>query len=173
MIAPSLPGFGFSEAAAKKGLGPDKIAVIMRNLMVRAGLNEFYIQAGDWVRIFFVIVVLKMNHCRLSFYFKGSIVGSHLSALYPENVLGYHTNYINIRTPLSMIKTFIASFYPSYFIEDQRYVSWMYPYSKQFNFLMQETGYFHEQATKPDTIGVGKKIAFSKNLRAFIKSFFQ
>lgn len=106
----------------------------MRNLMVRLELNKFYIQAGDW----------------------GSIVGSHLAALYPENVLGYHTNYIGIRTPLSMIKTFIASFFPSYFIEEKKYIKWMYPFANEFKFLMQETGYFHEQATKPDTIGIGK-----------------
>lgn len=50
VIAPSLPGFGFSDGASKRGLGPEKIAVVMRNLMLRVGLNEFYIQAGDWVR---------------------------------------------------------------------------------------------------------------------------
>ena len=134
IVAPSLPGFGFSEGASKKGLGPDKISVVMRNLMVRLELNKFYIQAGDW----------------------GGVIGGHLSALYPENVLGYHTNYINIRTPLTFIKTTIASFFPSYFIEEKKYISWMYPFGKQFSFLMQETGYFHEQATKPDTIGIGK-----------------
>jgi juvenile hormone epoxide hydrolase len=89
---------------------------------------------------------------------QGSIVGSHLSALYPENVLGYHTNYIGIRTPLSMIKTAIASFFPSYFIEDSKYIKWMYPFGREFMFLMQETGYFHLQATKPDTIGIGKHL---------------
>jgi juvenile hormone epoxide hydrolase len=50
VIAPSLPGFGFSQGAKKKGLSPDKIAVIMRNLMERIGIEKYYIQAGDWVR---------------------------------------------------------------------------------------------------------------------------
>lgn len=50
VIAPSLPGFGFSEGAAKKGLGPEKISVIFRNLMLRVGLKKFYIQGGDWVK---------------------------------------------------------------------------------------------------------------------------
>lgn len=49
VIAPSLPGFGFSDGAAKKGLCPEKISVIMRNLMMRIGLEKFYIQGGDWV----------------------------------------------------------------------------------------------------------------------------
>lgn len=49
VIAPSLPGFGFSDGAAKKGLCPEKISVIMRNLMTRIGFEKFYIQGGDWV----------------------------------------------------------------------------------------------------------------------------
>ena len=49
VVVPSLPGFGFSEGASKKGLGADKIAVIMKNLMDRVGVDKFYIQAGDWV----------------------------------------------------------------------------------------------------------------------------
>ena len=132
IVAPSLPGFGFSEGASKKGLGPEKISVVMKNLMMRLELNKFYIQGGDW----------------------GSLIGSHLAAIYPENVLGYHTNFIGIRTPLAMIKTAIASFFPSYFIEE-RYISWMYPFSGEFSFWLEESGYFHLQATKPDTIGVG------------------
>jgi len=132
VVAPSLPGFGFSDGASKRGMGPEKMAVVMRNLMVRLELPKFFIQAGDW----------------------GSIVGSSLSALYPENVLGYHTNFIGLRTPWAILKTAFASFYPSYFIEDEKYISWMYPFSKEFFFLLQETGYFHLQATKPDTIGI-------------------
>jgi juvenile hormone epoxide hydrolase len=50
VIAPSLPGFGFSDGAAKKGLCPEKIAVVMRNLMLRVGQEKFFIQCGDWVR---------------------------------------------------------------------------------------------------------------------------
>jgi juvenile hormone epoxide hydrolase len=110
------------------------MSVILRNLMLRVGHDKFYIQGGDW----------------------GSIVGGHLSALYPENVLGYHSNFMQIRTPWSMIKTFIASFYPSYFIEQKNYINWMYPFSDTFKFLLEESGYFHLQGTKPDTIGIGK-----------------
>jgi len=132
VVAPSLPGFGFSEGASKKGLGPEKVAVVLRNLMARLGLNKFYVQGGDW----------------------GSVIGSHVVTLYPEHVLGYHSNFIGIRTPLSMIKTAIAAYFPSFFIEEKKYISWMYPYSKYFKFLLQESGYFHQQATKPDTIGI-------------------
>lgn len=57
-------------------------------------------------------------------------------------------------TPLSTIKTFIASFYPSLFIEDKEFISWIYPFATKFINLLQESGYMHIQSTKPDTIGV-------------------
>lgn len=66
VIAPSIPGFGFSEAAAKKGFGTTKISIVLRNLMLRIGIDKFYIQSSDW----------------------GSIITSNLASLFPENVLG-------------------------------------------------------------------------------------
>lgn len=48
VIAPSLPGYGFSEGAAKKGLGPLKIAVILRNLMLKIGFERFYVQGRSF-----------------------------------------------------------------------------------------------------------------------------
>lgn len=59
-----------------------------------------------------------------------------------------------VMTPMANIKTFIASFYPSFFIEDEELVSWIYPFIPKFINLLQESGYMHIQATKPDTIGV-------------------
>ncbi|KAI4471858.1 epoxide hydrolase 1-related [Holotrichia oblita] len=47
IIAPSLPGYGFSDAAAKPGLSAVKMSAIFRNLMHRLGFNKFYIQGGD------------------------------------------------------------------------------------------------------------------------------
>lgn len=130
VIAPSLPGYGWSEAASKPGLNTLKMAVIFGNLMKRLGYKKYYVQGGDW----------------------GSLIGSHIATLFPENVLGYHTNMCALNTPLATFKTFIASYYPSYFI-DEKYVSWYYPFTPKFFDLLQESGYMHIQATKPDTIG--------------------
>lgn len=44
VIVPSLPGYGFSEAAAKQGMNTVKMAVIMNNLMKRLGYEKFYVQ---------------------------------------------------------------------------------------------------------------------------------
>lgn len=59
----------------------------------------------------------------------------------------------SVMSPMATIKTIIASFYPSLFIEEEKLISWIYPFAPKFMDLLQESGYMHIQATKPDTIG--------------------
>uniref|UniRef100_A0A1B0EXX3 Epoxide hydrolase N-terminal domain-containing protein n=1 Tax=Phlebotomus papatasi TaxID=29031 RepID=A0A1B0EXX3_PHLPP len=115
IVAPSLPGYGWSQASAKKDLGYVEIAVIMRNLMTRLGYQKFYIQGGDW----------------------GSIIGSSLATLFPENVIGYHSNMCGAMAPSYAIKMTIASFYPSYFIPKE-FVHFFYPFWSKFSFILEE-----------------------------------
>lgn len=130
IVVPSLPGYGFSEAASKVGLNAVEMGVVMRNLMLRLGYNKFIIQGGDW----------------------GSVVGNSLATLYPENVIGYHSNMCATFAPMATVKTIIAGFYPKAFVPEE-YVDWFYPYFSKLGGLIEETGYMHLQATKPDTIG--------------------
>lgn len=55
---------------------------------------------------------------------------------------------------MTYVKTFIASYLPWYFIEDSKLIKWMFPQGPQLANLLQESGYFHIQGTKPDTIGI-------------------
>ncbi|XP_037926613.1 juvenile hormone epoxide hydrolase 1-like isoform X1 [Hermetia illucens] len=130
IVIPSLPGYGWSQAAAKPGLGVAEIAVIFRNLMFRLGYKKFFIQGGDW----------------------GSVIGSNIATLFPEAVLGYHSNLCWVKSPLSIIKYTIASYYPKHFVPEG-YEDFFFPQSEKFKYLIEESGYFHIQATKPDTIG--------------------
>ncbi|XP_059061283.1 juvenile hormone epoxide hydrolase-like [Achroia grisella] len=131
VIIPSLPGYGYSDAAVRPGLGAIEIAVVLRNLMRRLGHDQFYIQGGDW----------------------GGIICSNMATLFPKEVLGYHTNFGILRDPKSFILELLISIYPPLFM-DPELVDRLYPLSKSFSFLVEESGYFHIQATKPDTIGV-------------------
>lgn len=131
VIAASLPGYGFSEGASKPGFGTANIAMIFRTLMKRLGFDQFYVQGGDW----------------------GSMVVKNLATLYPDDVLGLHTNMGFSSRKLSMIKTFLGSLWPT-LIVDEKYVERMYPLGEKFKGIMEESGYFHIQATKPDTIGM-------------------
>jgi pimeloyl-ACP methyl ester carboxylesterase len=48
VIAPSLPGFGFSGKPTETGWGVDKIADVWATLMDRLGYDSFVAQGGDW-----------------------------------------------------------------------------------------------------------------------------
>ncbi|KAJ6636705.1 Juvenile hormone epoxide hydrolase 1, partial [Pseudolycoriella hygida] len=130
VIAPSLPGYGFSQGASKTGFGPAEIAVVLRNLMLRIGHRKFVVQGGDW----------------------GSIIGSNVATLFPQNVIAYHSNFCVVRSPLSTIKLIIASLWPPAFV-DEKFARMVFPLTEKFQTLIEESGYFHIQATKPDTIG--------------------
>lgn len=130
VIAPSLPGFAWSEGARRVNFGPAEIAVVVRNLMLRVGHERFVVQGGDW----------------------GSIVGSNVATLFPENVLGYHSNFCVLRSTLSTVKLLVASLYPRAFL-DEAYESFVFPLGAHFKQTLMMSGYFHLQATKPDTIG--------------------
>lgn len=130
VIAPRLPGYAWSEGSAKTGFGPAEVAVVLRNLMIRLGHKRFLIQGGDW----------------------GSVIGSHLATLFPDNVIGYHSNFCMPKSTLSVIKLLVASLYPAAFV-DPEFQSFVFPLADKLKLIVQESGSFHIQATKPDTLG--------------------
>lgn len=131
VVAPSLPGFAFSDAPAKQGFGILEMSIVIRNLMVRLNYDRFYIQGGDW----------------------GSALGSAIATMFPENVIGYHSNSCFAASPLFFVKQYIASWSPRHFVPSPEYESFHFPGTDKLTNFIAETGYFHLQATKPDTIG--------------------
>jgi len=47
-VIPSIPGYGFSEAAHRPGFGAIEAAQLFQTLMKRLKFNEYYTQGGDW-----------------------------------------------------------------------------------------------------------------------------
>ncbi|XP_044731923.1 juvenile hormone epoxide hydrolase 1-like isoform X1 [Chrysoperla carnea] len=131
VIVPSLPGYGFSEGATKKGLGSSQVAVVMKNLMLKLGFKKFVVQGGDW----------------------GGVIAQNIATLFPENLIGMHSNMCSINTPATFLLTLIGSVFPRLVVEKE-YEHLIYPYSSTFKHLLEESGYMHLQATKPDTIGI-------------------
>lgn len=72
VVAPSLPGFGFSGKPAEPGWSPERMADALAALMDRLGYDRYGVQGGDW----------------------GGIIGRSLAGNYPEQVIGFHTNFI-------------------------------------------------------------------------------
>ncbi|XP_068892776.1 juvenile hormone epoxide hydrolase 2-like [Tenebrio molitor] len=131
VIAPSLPGYGFSEGAVRPGLGAVQMAVVFKNFMNRLGFEKYYIQGGDW----------------------GAVILQNMATLFPKQVLGVHSNVCMVNTLLTNIKVFLYSFYPTLLVKKE-HVHKIYPLSSKFAFILLESGYLHLQATKPDTVGV-------------------
>ncbi|MFH9068743.1 epoxide hydrolase family protein [Streptomyces alboflavus] len=69
VVAPSLPGFGYSDRPAATGWGIERIAAAWVELMGRLGYDRFLAQGGDW----------------------GGVITTILGGRYPEHVLGIHT----------------------------------------------------------------------------------
>lgn len=130
IVAPSLPGYGWSQPPQKSGMGVAEMAVVLRNLMQRLGYDRYYVQGGDW----------------------GAEIGAAMATLFAEEVIGFHSNMCGALTPLALVKGAVAEWWPDWFVP-KRWQDWHFPQSEQTSFTVLESGYFHLQATKPDTIG--------------------
>ena len=133
VIMPSIPGYGFSSAPRRPGFHIGQCARIFHTLMTeRLGFKDgFYMQGGDW----------------------GSIITTALATLYPNDVTGLHLNFAIGSTPSVPLKHFIAGVSPNSIL-DALGLQYTPSIQEQFARMLEETGYFHLQATKPDTIGV-------------------
>jgi pimeloyl-ACP methyl ester carboxylesterase len=72
LVVPSLPGFGFSDAAETDGMSNQRMATRFAELMSLLGYERFAIQGGDF----------------------GAGIGTWLARLFPERVRALHLNYI-------------------------------------------------------------------------------
>ncbi|KAE9549743.1 hypothetical protein FO519_007054, partial [Halicephalobus sp. NKZ332] len=133
VVAPSIPGYGWSEASKKSGLDQIATARIFNKLMKdRLKFQKYLVQGGDW----------------------GSLVVSNIGRMYPENIFGVHLNIAF--TPRKLKATLLqifGSFFPRLFWKHREFDS--YSLKSTFFETLKESGYMHIQATKPDTVGVG------------------
>lgn len=72
VVAPSIPGYGFSGPTRHKGFNLDKAGEVNIKLMERLGYDRYFAQGGDY----------------------GSAISSAMAAQYPERVIALHLNFI-------------------------------------------------------------------------------
>src|SRR5438093_469816 len=72
VVAPSMPGYGFSEHPTESGMDPERIAALWAELMAGLGYERFGAQGGDW----------------------GAMVTTYLGARHAARVLGIHLNMV-------------------------------------------------------------------------------
>ncbi len=117
VIAPSLPGYGFSEATHSRGWDVRRIARAFIELMNRLGYSRYGAQGGDW----------------------GAQVATMIGALDPEHCSAIHLNMPIADRPKDSEELSEA---------DKGDLAAMQ------HFQSEESGYAHQQSTKPQTLGV-------------------
>ena len=118
VVAPSLPGFGFSDKPCEAGWGIPKIAFAWSELMARLGYDRWVAQGGDW----------------------GAIVTTAIGMIKPPGCLGIHLNMPfarplpeDLEAPSPSEQKALAAL--------KHYQDWDSGYSKQQSTRPQSVGY--------------------------------
>ena len=77
VVAPSLPGFGFSSCPNKAGFSIGRIAEVMHKLMSRLHYREYVVQGGDW----------------------GALVAGTIAHSFPDAAKAIHVNFVSLPKP--------------------------------------------------------------------------
>jgi len=132
IVCPSIPGFGFSEAPKERGFDHKKMGDIFHILMLRLGYNKYNVQGGDF----------------------GAIITKEMAVKYEDHIERLHTNFPLAFNPIraGFVPTIKSIFYFlfSKWIFTDREKEGMFNF---FEYLIDKSGYFHEQATRPNTLG--------------------
>ena len=122
VVAPSMPGYGFSDATDKRGLSVLSIGDLWAKLMSEnLGYQKFAAQGGDW----------------------GARVTAKLGLSHGDKVIGIHTTSTSSPTPYQGPGTRELS-------EAENAM-----FAQRVQWLADEGGYSHIQATKPQTLSYG------------------
>jgi microsomal epoxide hydrolase len=77
VVAPSLPGYGFSGPTTRTGWHPRRMAGAFAEVMDALGYSRYGVQGGDW----------------------GSSVSQNVADLVPDRVSGLHLNFVTVPRP--------------------------------------------------------------------------
>ncbi|KAI1272708.1 microsomal epoxide hydrolase [Xylaria sp. FL0933] len=134
VVAPSLPGYGFSQASRKRGFSADQHGEVFHKLMLRLGYDEYATQGGDW----------------------GFIITRAMGRRYaPKHIKVQHLNMDSFprptlwRSPLAFLRTTISALVTGFSERDKK------GFERSKWFRQEGQGYFGVQSTKPQTIGYG------------------
>ncbi len=117
VVAPSLPGYGFSAKPPETGWGIEKIAEVFNELMARLGYERYVAQGGDWGA--------AITHSI------GALDPSHCAAIHMTLAMGARPKSLDNPTPAEAHALERAAYY----------AEWDSGYSKQQSTRPQSVGY--------------------------------
>ncbi|KAI0967729.1 microsomal epoxide hydrolase [Xylaria arbuscula] len=134
VVAPSLPGYGFSEASSKKGFGVAQHGETFHKLMLRLGYNEYATQGGDWG----FMITRAMGRLYAPKYVKAQ----HLNLdYYPQPTLR--------RNPITFLRTLLSALVTGFPEREKK------GFERTEWFRDEGQGYYGVQSTRPQTISYG------------------
>lgn len=129
LVIPGIPGFAFSSAPKKPGFHYGQCAKVFKKLMNRLGFETFYNQGGDW----------------------GSGVTASMAVLYPETIIGHHTNLAFSKSLSAMLRTLVATYVSPSLVGIEKHEE---KFLGRLGHLLSESGYNFMQSTRPDSVGL-------------------
>ncbi|KAG2386129.1 hypothetical protein C9374_002575 [Naegleria lovaniensis] len=135
VVAPSIPGYGFSSAPKTEGYDVKKVASLFVKLMRELGYGKYVVQGGDW----------------------GSLIGENVARLDSTHCIGYHSNMCVtlpywqdwLQVAVDSVKKII---YGTPLIENTESFSSFLLYTVKY--FTADGGYQHIQSTRPDSLGI-------------------
>eukprot|EP01114_Cavostelium_apophysatum_P023092 TRINITY_DN8591_c0_g1_i3.p1 TRINITY_DN8591_c0_g1~~TRINITY_DN8591_c0_g1_i3.p1 ORF type:complete len:395 (+),score=95.93 TRINITY_DN8591_c0_g1_i3:65-1249(+) len=133
VIAVSLPGYGFSDAAKKPGMNDIAIGKMMTKLMTQLGYDQYIVQGGDWGALIAPFVAhFDQRHCQ----------GIHVN-LFPPH---YSPNLKGFVPTLKIIWEWFTG-----------------DFAMNTSWILQDSGYSHIQGTKSDLQNDNLESRFTKD----------
>jgi len=129
VVAPSIPGFGWSDAPTKPGADCVFMAEHMDQLMQQLGYTQYAAQGGDW----------------------GSIITGICAYRFPEHCVAYHTNMPLPIKPPTDLYAFLRVLAGLITMDAKEWSG----LKDTFYFMKHETAYQLIQGTKPQSLGYG------------------
>ncbi|KAK9812090.1 hypothetical protein WJX73_005666 [Symbiochloris irregularis] len=134
IVAPSLPGYGFSAKPAQPGFGVIQIASTLNDLMVALGYRHYVVYGGDWgTLIAFVLGTRHPQNCRVIYTLARAVPRLH-RPWHVAQLLNHRLPWLN-KMPITMTHSELKG------LDDYRHLE------------KHEFGYRHIQGTKPQTLG--------------------
>ncbi|GJE91834.1 epoxide hydrolase [Phanerochaete sordida] len=127
VVAPSLPGFGYSNAPEKSGFALRQYAEFCHNLMLGLGYDKYVVQGGDW----------------------GFFIAQRIIHFYgPTHVKGWHTNFPVTGPPtlVTFPRLYLTSKLTSYTAQEKKGLE------RSEWFATHGQGYIGVQSTMPQTL---------------------
>ncbi|TLD21962.1 hypothetical protein PspLS_08260 [Pyricularia sp. CBS 133598] len=130
LVVPSLPGYGFSSGAKKRGFSSIEMATVLNKLMTEVlGYQEYVTQGGD--------LGVRVTRC--------------MGYLFPEHCKASHFNFAVPQAPSE-------TYFPELYKEDQatpRTQAELDSLARAEWFDREGSGYMRMHMTKPQTLGYG------------------